>query len=64
MLVHVNSATADELAQLPGIGPALAAAIIEYRTMHGPFRSFEELDAVPGLGPAKLDAIRDQVVID
>lgn len=64
VLVHVNSATADELAQLPGIGPALAAAIIEYRTMHGPFRSFEELDAVPGLGPAKLDAIRDQVVID
>ncbi len=62
--VHINSATADELAQLPGIGPALAAAIIEYRTTYGPFRSFEELDAVPGLGPAKLDAIRDQVVID
>ncbi len=63
-LVHVNAATADELAALPGIGPSLAQAIIDYRDEHGPFASLEELDAVPGIGPAKLDAIREQVVFD
>ena len=63
-LVHINDATAAELMQLPGIGPALAEAIIEHRRLYGPFARFEDLDAVPGLGPAKLDAIRDQVIID
>jgi len=63
-MIHVNSASAEELAQLPGIGPALAAAIVEYRSAHGPFASVEALDAVPGLGARKLDAIRGQVIID
>lgn len=63
-LVHVNDATAAELAQLPGIGPALADAIVEHRKLYGPFTRIEDLDAVPGLGPAKVDAIRDQVIID
>lgn len=63
-LVHINSATAEELQTLPGIGPALAEAIITYRDENGPFTSIEQLDEVPGIGPAKLDAIRDQIVID
>jgi comEA protein len=63
-LVHVNSATVEELDTLPGIGPSLAQAIIDYRTQNGPFTSLEDLDNVPGLGPAKLDAIRDLVVFD
>jgi comEA protein len=63
-LVHVNSATVEELDTLPGIGPSLAQAIIDYRTENGPFTSLEDLDNVPGVGPAKLDAIRDLVTFD
>ena len=47
--------------QLPGIGPATAAAIVEYRTQSGPFGRVDDLLDVPGIGPAKLDAIRDAV---
>jgi competence protein ComEA len=56
--LDLNTATAAQLDALPGIGPALAAAIVEYRTKHGPFRSVTGLLDVPGIGPAKLDAIR------
>ncbi len=63
-LIHINTATAEELEQLPGIGPSLASAIVAYREEHGPFRSLEELDNVPGIGPAKLEAMRDLVVVD
>lgn len=63
-MIHINDASAEELVTLPGIGPALAQAIIEHRTRYGPFKQFEDLDAVPGLGPAKLEAIREQVIID
>ena len=64
MLVHVNSATLEELDTLPGIGPSLAQAIIDYRTENGPFTSLADLDNVSGIGPAKLDALRDLVVFD
>jgi comEA protein len=63
-LVHVNSATLEELETLPGIGPTLAQAIIDYRTQNGAFHSLVDLDNVPGLGPTKLEAIRDQIVFD
>jgi len=63
-LVHINSATLQELQTLPGIGPTLAQAIIDYRAQNGPFRSLADLDNVPGLGPTKLEAIREQLVFD
>ena len=50
--VAVNRASAEELASLPGIGPALAARIVEYRTAHGAFATMDDLGAVPGIGPA------------
>jgi len=52
--VNVNSASLTELESLPGIGPAKAAAIINFRSDNGPFRNLADLDAVPGIGPATL----------
>jgi len=56
--VDVNAAAAAELAQLPGLGPATAARIVEHRERHGPFTACEDLLAVPGIGPATLAGIR------
>lgn len=61
--VDVNTATAEELDTLPGIGPSTAAKIIAYRTEHGPFKTVDELDNVSGIGPATLADIRDLVSI-
>lgn len=61
MPLDLNMATADQLDLLPGVGPATAAAIVAYRTKHGPFRAVEELLEVRGIGAAKLDAVRDLV---
>jgi len=59
--LNLNSATAEQLDALEGIGPGTAAKILEYRREHGGFGSVDELDAVPGIGPARLEALRDQV---
>ena len=53
-LININQATAEELEELPGIGPSLSAAIVAYRDEHGPFSQIEQLDDVPGIGPAVL----------
>lgn len=57
--VDVNTADADELAKLPGVGPALAARVVEYRSAHGPFRTLDDLVAVKGIGPAIVDRLRE-----
>jgi competence protein ComEA len=59
--LDVNTATVDQLDALPGVGPAIAQAIVAYRDKHGAFASVEDLADVPGIGPAKLDALRDLV---
>lgn len=61
--VDINSADAAELETLPGIGPSKAAAIIQYRTENGPFKSVDELDNVPGIGASTLASLRDQVTL-
>ncbi len=61
--VDLNRASADELQQLPGIGPATAAAIVAHRDANGPFRSVDQLDDVRGIGPAKLEQLRPLVVV-
>ena len=61
--VNVNSATADQLDVLPGVGPTTAAAIIAHREQHGPFQSVDQLGDVRGIGPAKLDALRGLVTV-
>lgn len=59
--LSLSSATAEELDELPGVGPVTAQKIIDYRTEHGPFASVDDLDAVPGIGPARLAELRDLV---
>lgn len=61
--VRINSASASELQQLPGIGPALAQRIVETRNS-GRFTSAEDLLRVPGIGKAKLAKLRDYVEVD
>jgi competence protein ComEA len=61
--VSLNSATAEQLDSLPGIGPSLAKQIIAYRESKGPFTSIDQLADVPGIGPAKLEQLRPLVVL-
>ena len=61
--VRINSASASELQQLPGIGPALAQRIVDIRS-RGRFASVEDLLRVPGIGKAKLAKLRDYVEVD
>ncbi len=59
--IDVNVASAAELEELPGVGPATATAIVTERERNGPFLDVDDLDRVPGIGPAKLDALRGLV---
>ncbi len=59
--IDINVASAAELDELPGIGPATASAIVAHRDEHGPFATVDDLEAVRGIGPAKLDGLRDLV---
>jgi competence protein ComEA len=59
--VHLNTATVEQLDELPGIGPVTAQKIIEYREQHGAFSSVDDLDAIPGIGPARLEQLRELV---
>jgi competence protein ComEA len=61
--MDLNSATATQLDQLPGVGPVLAQRIVDYRTQHGGFRSVDELRQVSGIGDAKYADIKSLVRI-
>lgn len=63
-LVRLNSADSAALESLPGIGPAIAARIIEYRTANGPFTSVDQLKDVHGIGDKLLEKIRDRIVLE
>ena len=56
--IDINNATQDQLAMLTGIGPAKAAAIVEYREANGPFSSVDDLAKVSGIGPATVEKNR------
>jgi competence protein ComEA len=60
--IELNRATADELTRLPGIGPALAARIVEARERE-PFTSVEDLRRVRGVGAAKLERVRPLISV-
>ncbi|GAA4432552.1 hypothetical protein GCM10023169_38420 [Georgenia halophila] len=61
--VNINSATAEQLEELPGIGPALATSILEWRALNGSFTTVEDLDQVSGIGPATLERLRPLVTV-
>jgi competence protein ComEA len=61
--IHLNTATADQLEQLPGVGPALAQRILDWRSAHGQFESVGQLQEVRGLGASKFTALRDLVTL-
>lgn len=62
--VSINSANAEELDALPGIGPVLAQRIVDYRTANGLFASLDALAEVSGIGASLLDELRDLIRFD
>ena len=64
LVVNLNSATVKELEALPGIGPALAKRIVEFREKHHGFKRVEELLAIPGISEKKWKAIKGQVEVN
>ncbi|HEY2072906.1 MAG TPA: ComEA family DNA-binding protein [Gaiellaceae bacterium] len=60
--LDLNTASTEQLDALPGVGPATAQKIVDYRQTHGPFRSVDELEAVPGIGPSKLAQLKGLVI--
>ena len=62
--VNINTATAQELTTLPGIGQAKAEAIIQYREANGPFKSVEQLTEVKGIGDKILEKLKDEATVD
>jgi competence protein ComEA len=62
-LININTASADSLDALPGIGPALAGRIVTYRDANGSFRSVDELAEVEGISLAMVDKIRSLITV-
>jgi len=61
--IDLNTATAAELQQLPGIGPATAKAIIQFREKSGPFQRPEDLLAIHGISRARFEKIRPYITV-
>jgi competence protein ComEA len=63
-LININTATLEELDQLPAIGPVIAQRIIEYRTTQGPFTSIEDILNVEGVGQVTFEKIKELITVE
>ena len=61
--VNLNTATKEELIALPGIGPAKAQAILDYRKANGGFKSVEELKDVKGIGAKRFEKLKAELTV-
>jgi competence protein ComEA len=62
--VNINTATADQLTQLKGVGPSLAAKIVEFREKNGPFKNPADITMVSGIGTKTFENNKDLIVIE
>ena len=62
--ININTATAEELVQLNGIGPKYAANIVEYRETWGSFKTPEDLMHVPGIGQTTFEKNKDLIIVE
>ena len=62
-LIDINTASTEELEELPGIGPTTSQKIIEYREQNGPFISIEDIINVSGIGPGTFERIKDLITV-
>ncbi len=63
MSININTANAEQLSELSGIGPSKANAIIAYRKAHGPFKDISEITKVKGIGPKLLEHDKAQLAL-
>jgi len=63
-LININTATAEELDSLPGIGPTTAQKILDYRVANGPFNTIEDIMNVSGIGPSTFENIKDLITVE
>ena len=61
--ININTATSEELQQVPGIGPVTAEKILQMRKSYGPFKSVDDLRAIRGIGPKRLEKMRKYLTV-
>jgi competence ComEA-like helix-hairpin-helix protein len=61
--ININTATSEELQQVPGIGPVTAEKILQTRKSYGPFKSVDDLRAIRGIGPKRLEKMRKYLTV-
>ena len=62
--ININTATAEQLAMLPGVSPKKAQGLIDYRTQNGNFKNIEDLQKVPGIKQKKVDKVKDYLIFE
>lgn len=61
--ININTASADTLAMLPGVGEKLSLRIVEYRSRYGPFQHKSDLTKINGIGQSLVDSISDYITL-